>query len=67
MNKVKGYRIMAGYSQKDMSQLLNISEGTYRNKENRKTSFKENEMAVFTSVINKKGIDVKISDIFFVL
>ena len=62
---VVGYRKMAGLTQKDMARRLNISEGTYRNKEKGKTSFKEKEIKKFYELVSKENPSVNIEDIFF--
>lgn len=65
MNKIKGYRNMIGFSQKEMGKVLGIAEATYRNKENGKSSFKESEIELFYQTLLAKGVDIKVSDIFF--
>lgn len=65
MNKVKGFRTMAGYNQKEISKLLNMSEGTYRKKEKGKSPFKDYEIKKFISILLEKGIEADVQDIFF--
>jgi len=62
---IAGYRKMTGLSQKDMAKKLNISEGTYRNKEKGKASFKDNEMKVFYELVRKNNPTVTFQEIFF--
>lgn len=64
-NIICGYRKMTGLTQKEMAEKLNISEGTYRNKEKGKSSFKYKEMVDFHEIISKKNLSVTINDIFF--
>ena len=65
MNKIVGYRKMTGLTQKEMAKKLSISEGTYRNKEKGKVSFKDGEMKVFFDLVHKEIRTVTINDIFF--
>lgn len=65
MNKIKGYRNMLSMSQLEMSKKLNISETTYRNKENGKGVFNSKEMKLFVDLLKMKGIDEKVDSIFF--
>ena len=65
MNRVKGYRNMVGMTQKEMSKNLGISEGTYRQKEKGKSSFKDLEIKLFTDTVKKFYPDIKEKDIFF--
>lgn len=65
VNKIKGYRNMLSMSQLEMSKKLNISETTYRNKENGKGVFNSKEMKLFVDLLKMKGIDEKVDSIFF--
>ncbi|TYR78435.1 helix-turn-helix domain-containing protein [Priestia megaterium] len=65
MNRIVGYRKMIGLTQKEMAKRLNISEGTYRNKEKGKVSFKDGEMKIFFDLVHKELPVVTINDIFF--
>lgn len=49
-----GYRKERGETQKDVADLLGVSEESYRNKELGKTQFKMDEMFVLASHYNKK-------------
>lgn len=62
---IAGYRKMAGLTQKEAAKKLNISEGTYRNKENGKASFKDKEMRKFFELVRKENPSIGIGDIFF--
>ena len=65
MNNSLLYRKHAGYTQKELADAMNISEGTYRRKEKGLSSFKDKEMKKFVEMISKKGIDESIQNIFF--
>ncbi|UUV98399.1 helix-turn-helix transcriptional regulator [Vagococcus luciliae] len=65
MNKIKGYRNMAGLTQKEMSEVLGIAESTYRKKEKGYSNFKDYEIKKFSEVINRINPDVSVKDIFF--
>lgn len=64
MNKVKGYRNMIKYSQKDMAEALHISETAYRLKENGDRTFTQNEMIAFLNEIKKVDNTVTLDLIF---
>jgi DNA-binding XRE family transcriptional regulator len=65
MNRIIGYRNMIGLTQKEMAKELSVSEGTYRNKEKGKSSFKDNEMEIFLKLVRREFPSVTIDDIFF--
>lgn len=66
MNRiVAGYRKITGLTQRGIAKELNISEGTYRNKEKGKVSFKDGEMRIFFELVRKEIPSVTIDDIFF--
>lgn len=65
MNNSLLYRKYAGYTQKEVAQALDISEGTYRRKEKGLSRFKDYEMEIFLEMIIKKGVPASIQDIFF--
>lgn len=64
---ISGYRKMAGLTQKEMAKKLNISEGTYRNKEKGKSFFKTNEIETFWNLVNERNPNIEIKDIFFII
>ena len=64
-NIIAGYRKMTGLTQKQMAKELNITEGTYRNKEKGYSSFKDEEMKVFYELVKKKNRYVTFQEIFF--
>lgn len=65
-NKLKGYRVMAGLTQKDMAEALGISKISYVQKENDKGTFNINEVKKIIEILNSK-LDkvVNTEDIFF--
>lgn len=65
MNKILGYRKMAGLTQKAMAAVLNISEGQYRAKEKGRYPFNVDEIKKFHAELSEKGITVKVDEIFF--
>ena len=64
-NKVKGYRIMLGLTQRDVSMKLNISMGSYINKENGRTAFKDNEKLEFKKLLEPHFPNITLEEIFF--
>lgn len=65
MRLISGYRKMTGLSQKEMANKLKISEVTYRNKENGKKYFNEEEIKQFFELVRLVKRDVTIEEIFF--
>lgn len=65
MNRVLGYRKMAGLTQADMARELGISEATYRLKEKGRYSFKDTEISKIISVFKRVDSSISITDIFF--
>lgn len=64
-NKIRGYRNMVGKTQKQFATLLGITETSYRLKEAGKREFKQNEMKQIHSELQRLGINISISEIFF--
>src|SRR5699024_8371528 len=62
---IAGYRKMTGRTQAEMTKKIGISEGTYRNKENGKARFKDNEMEIFYKLVQEINPAVDVSAIFF--
>lgn len=62
---IAGYRKMTGLTQAEMAKELGVSEGTYRNKENGKARFKDNEMKIFYELVKEINPSVNVSAIFF--
>lgn len=68
MNELKvlaGYRKMLSKSQREFAKLISVTEGTYRNKENGKSTFNAKEIETLYSFLNERlPFEVTI-DIFF--
>ncbi|MDO4775430.1 MAG: helix-turn-helix domain-containing protein [Aerococcaceae bacterium] len=64
-NKIKGYRKMIGYNQKQMAETLGITEVTYRQKENGQQEFKHSEMKEFQKAIKLILPSITVDEIFF--
>ena len=64
-NKLKGYRVMAGYTQKDMAEALGINKITYSLKESGKNDFTLTEMKKAYEVLHEKINTITFEDIFF--
>ncbi|MCH4460452.1 hypothetical protein MKR37_10985 [Staphylococcus haemolyticus] len=66
MSKVESYRKFIGYTQKQMSILLNISTQAYRNKEKGITPFKDTEKILIKNKLIENGFsNITIDEIFF--
>lgn len=65
LNVLAGYRKMLSKSQKEFAKLIDVTEGTYRNKENGKSAFNAKEIETLYGFLNKRiPFDISI-DIFF--
>lgn len=65
LNVLAGYRKMLSKSQKEFAKLINVTEGTYRNKENGKSAFNAKEIETLFGFLNERlPFDVTV-DIFF--
>ncbi|WP_225425107.1 helix-turn-helix transcriptional regulator [Apilactobacillus micheneri] len=64
-SSIKRYRQFAGYTQKSLSSELNIPLSTYRQKEQGRTSFSDNEKEKIKAIFSRKIGRVTIDDIFF--
>lgn len=62
---VRKYRRFCGYRQKELAELLEVSELTYRNKEKGRVPFKDYEIERIVELFHKDGIHLDIADIFF--
>lgn len=63
-NKLKGYRVMAGYTQKDMAEALGISLRVFLEKENGKKEFTIEEAKKITGLLKNKIENIEFNDIF---
>lgn len=63
MNKVKGYRNMIGYTQKQMAEALDMPLRSYMDKENGITDFSIEKYKAIRDLFNAKGLKLKIDDL----
>lgn len=64
-DRIAGYRTMAGLTQKEMAQALDMSYMGYRNKELGKSEFKRDEMHKFTEIVKRAIPEITAQEIFF--
>ena len=64
INKVKGFRTMAGFTQEEMAKALNISMVSYRLKETGEREFTESEMRAFVEKVKTINPSVTLDSIF---
>lgn len=62
---VKRYRQFFGYNQNEFSELLSIKLGTYRAKEQGKSTFSDSEKIKIKEIFNKHDSSLSIDEIFF--
>ena len=65
MEKLKGYRVMLGLTQKKMADQLSISLQSYNNKEFGKTPFNDKERLLIKSMVTKIKPDITIDELFY--
>ena len=65
MNKVRGYRVMLGLTQKEMAIKLDCSVSSYQSKERGNVDFKDVEKLKFLSLVKRVDNSVRLEDIFF--
>ena len=65
MDKLRGYRVMLGLTQKDMSDKLNISLQSYNNKETGKSAFNDKERLAIKSMVSENKPDITIDELFY--
>ncbi|HEO2821155.1 TPA: helix-turn-helix domain-containing protein [Streptococcus agalactiae] len=65
MDKLRGYRVMLGLTQKDMSDKLNISLQSYNNKETGKSAFNDKERLAIKSMVAEIKPDITIDELFY--
>lgn len=63
--KVRGYRVMLGKTQKDMSELFGISKQAYSAKERGETRFSDKEMRTIKEMLLPMFPGITIDEIFF--
>lgn len=64
LNKLKGFRTMAGLTQIEMAKKVGMSERTYVTKENDIKKFTVNELNLVVQILNEAKVNIKISDLF---
>lgn len=65
MYKIRGLRVMAGFSQADIAKKFGVSAQSYSKKERGITAFTDNEKIIFTELINEVVPNETIESIFF--
>jgi putative transcriptional regulator len=65
INKVAGYRVMLGLTQRHIATKLGISSQSYSNKENGRTSFNDREKLKLKRIFSEIDSSLTIDDIFF--
>lgn len=63
MNKVKGYRVMCGYTQSEMAEMIGITKRTYTSKE-QEGNWTVKEANAIVEAIQRKNPMIKYEDIF---
>lgn len=65
MNKIRGYRVMLGMSQKDMARIFGITPQAYSMKERGLTAFTDKEKMIFMSLLKDVAKNETVESIFF--
>lgn len=65
MNKVKGYRVMLGLTQKELGEKLGCSYQSISSKEKGETQFNDKEKIIFKNLVKQLFPNITIDDIFF--
>ena len=64
-NKIKGYRNMAGFTQKEVAAEIVVSTTTYINKESNKFEFSKSEIEKIYKLLKTRISNLKLEDLFF--
>lgn len=64
-NKVRGYRVMLGKTQKEMAEIFNISKQAYSTKERGNSRFSNEEMVTIKEMLIPMFPGITIDEIFF--
>lgn len=64
-NKIAGYRVHLGMTQKDIARYLKISVQSYSNKENGNRNFNDQEKIKLKALFQQIDSDLTIDKIFF--
>ena len=62
--KLKGYRVMAGYTQEEIANLINISTAMYNYCENGKRSFTNEKEALIFDALKQKIPTLTLEELF---
>lgn len=65
MSKLKGYRVMLGLTQKELSDKLGISLQSYNNKETGKNAFNDRERLAIRDMVKQVKPDITIDELFY--
>lgn len=65
MSKLKGYRVMIGLTQKELSDKLGISLQSYNNKETGKNAFNDRERLAIRDMVKQVKPDITIDELFY--
>ncbi|EGE53289.1 helix-turn-helix transcriptional regulator [Streptococcus parauberis] len=65
MSKLKGYRVMLGLTQKELSDKLGISLQSYNNKETGKNAFNDRERLAIRDMVKQVKSDITIDELFY--
>lgn len=65
INRIKGYRGMLGKSQKEISELLNITSQSYSSKEIGKRPFSDKEKIILKEYFSKYFPEIETIDFLF--
>ncbi len=63
LNKVKGYRAMAGLTQEQMAEKIGISARSYATKEADVSKFTVSELEAMVKALNEKNLNIRLADL----
>ncbi len=63
LNKIKGYRVMAGLTQVEMAKELNMSERSYYTKETNNDKFTVDELKAIVEILSKYNLNITVNDL----
>ena len=56
--RIKEYRIIKGYTQRELAEILGIKQNTYSDKERGKTNFTIDEIKIIKELFNTTYVDL---------
>ncbi|MHB9781426.1 helix-turn-helix transcriptional regulator [Streptococcus sp. 10F2] len=65
MSKLRGYRVMLGYTQEDLGKILGITKQAYSSKETGKTQFNDREKLKIRDMVRTIEPNITIDELFF--